>query len=283
MSFGVRLEERLTKPDDPNFVSCGEVLFTRKLVIGGQVRDTIFRAVKGSDKLYDARDLLNDRYGWRGYGDAHNIPSGPHHTTFTAELDESVVGTITLAIDSETGLNLDHTFGVELDQIRRTETSNICELTRLAFHPGVRSKDMMAGLFHFAFIYGTMISKCTDLLIEVNPRHAGYYETMLGFERIGTVKTNGGVAAPAQLMILKVEDIRRSVSRFAGCAESTPSRRSLYYNFFPRLQEEQIRCLLSYSSTRRYDRQDSPSFDAAAIAAKGEYDAITRSEVCRAA
>jgi hypothetical protein len=303
MSSSVELEQRQIKTDELDLFPRGDLTFTRQLVVRKKLRDVTFRAVKDSDKLCEARDLLNDRYGWRGYGSTHNIPYGPNHTTFTAEVDESIVGTITLAIDSEFGLNLDDTFGVEVDQIRRVEGSNICELTRLAFDCGARSREMMAGLFHFAFIYGTMISECTDLLIEVNPRHACYYETMLGFERIGALKTNGSVAAPAQLMNLKVDAIRRSISKLAGSAAPT-SHRSLYSNFFPPLQEAQIRGLLSYSSTLRHVRHDSrylghsysmytgearidadakEPFDPAAITAKTECDVTAPSDVRQAA
>lgn len=256
MSFGVKLKEEQIQNDDLKLIPCDEFIFVRKLFIGNQVNNVTFRAVEDSEKLDNARDLINDRYGWRGYGSAHDIPSGAHHTTFTAEVDESVVGTITLALDSECGLNIDHTFGVELDSIRQMEGSTICELTRLAFHASARSKEVMAGLFHFAFIYGTMISQCTDLLIEVNPRHACFYEKMLGFERIGALKTNGSVAAPSQLMNLKVEAIRSNIGKLAGRAASA-SHRSLYYDFFPPLQEAQIRCLLSAKSIRRSIRHDS--------------------------
>jgi hypothetical protein len=254
-------------------------------------------------KTSKTRALLNERYGWRGYGSAHDIPSGAQYATFTAEVDDCVVATITLALDSEVGLNIDLTFGVELDHIRQRAGSNICELTRLAFHTSARSQELMAGLFHFVFIYGTMRSECTDLLIEVNPRHACFYEKMLGFHRIGAVKTNGSVAAPSQLMALEVDAIRRSIRSLAG--RVTPAlQRSLYTNFFPPLQEAQLRCLLASKSTLSSARHDSlylgrsPSgfreeaasqadsidaCDAAALNPRREGDVTTRSDVCRAA
>jgi len=242
--------------DGKNNTIYDDIIFTKKLFFGNQVKEVAFSAVEDPDKLGHARDLINDRYGGRGYGSAHVIPSGAHHTTFTAEVDETVVGTMTLAIDSEFGLNIDHTFGVEVSQIRQMKGSKICELTRLAFDSGVRSKETLAGLFHFAFIYGTMISECTDLLIEVNPRHAGFYKKMLDFERIGALKTNDSVDAPSQLMNLKVDAIRRSILCLAGRAPPDAAR-SLYSKFFPPLQEAQIRCLLLSKKTLRYVRHDS--------------------------
>jgi hypothetical protein len=256
MAYGARLEDRLPKPDHQQLFPQNEFLFQRKLLIGSHVDDVTFRAVEDSEKLCAARDLLNDRYGWRGYGSSHSIPSGLHHTTFTAEVHTHVVGTITLAIDSDRGLAIDQTFKDEADEIRQEEGAHICELTKLAFHSGVRSKEVLAGLFHLVYIYGTTISDCTDLLIEINPRHASFYEMMLGFERVGALKTNGSVAAPSQLMRLRVESIRRNIGDLAGSAK-VACHRSLYSYFFPPMQETQLRCQLSLHPRMQHVRCDS--------------------------
>lgn len=256
MAIGAKLVQELGNTDYEDFVPCGDFMFMRKLIVGKQIKDVTFRAVEDSDQLCAARDLLNERYGWRGYGSSHNIPTGAHHTTFTAEIDQTVVGTITLAIDSLYGLGVDETFGEEVDQIRHTGSSQVCELTRLAFHSDIRSKEVLAGLFHFVFIYGSMISECTDILIEINPRHTCFYETMLGFERMSALKTNGSVAAPSQLMRLKVDTFRANINKFAAGGGQAVSSRSLYHNFFPPLQETQIRCLLTSHAMLREQPHD---------------------------
>jgi hypothetical protein len=46
----------------------------------------------------------------------------------------------------------------------------------------VRSKTSLANLFHLAVIYARDIHHCTDIIIEVNPRHRRFYERMLGFQ-----------------------------------------------------------------------------------------------------
>jgi len=303
MSFSVKYEDALIESGQKQNTAGVQCAFAKKFIIGNDVKDVTFSAVKDPDNLCSANDLLNDRYGWRGYGSAHVIPSGVHHTTFTAEVDETVVGTITLAIDSECGLNIDHTFGAEVTQIRRMDGSQICELTRLAFYAGLRSTEIMASLFHLVFIYGTMISECTDLLIEINPRHAAFYEKMLNFERVGDLKTNHTVAAPSQLMNLKLDAIRRRIRELAG--RSTPdTSRSLYSKFFPPLQEMQIRCVLLSKTNLSYVQHDnfycgdadSESTMAAATPpgsvapsnpavpdAKKAFDATTRQDVSRAA
>jgi hypothetical protein len=96
----------------------------------------------------------------------------------------------------------------------------------------------MASLFQFIYIYGTRCFDCTDLFIEVNPRHVRFYEVMLGFGRVGPLKTNSTVDAPSQLMRLKVSDIRRYIDSYAGCEQQTG--RSLYPHFFELAEEKQV-------------------------------------------
>src|SRR5690349_20774845 len=57
-----------------------------------------------------ARTLLNRSYAWRGYGDQHEIKSDAYHTTFTASYEGEIIGTLTLGVDSPSGLAIDNTF-----------------------------------------------------------------------------------------------------------------------------------------------------------------------------
>jgi hypothetical protein len=212
---------------------------TERLTVAGEAKDVTFSASSDIQSLRDACDLLNERYGWRGYGSSHHIPSDAHHVTFTAEVDGAVVGTITLGLDSPRGLAIDRTFAEETNRVREAG-SQICELTKFAIHPGIRSKPLLAKLFHMVFIYGTSVSDCTDLFIEVNPRHVLFYEAMLGFDRVGSLVTNLSVGAPSQLMQLRVDAIRRNILELAGRGDAA-EHRSLYPHFFPATQEAEIR------------------------------------------
>jgi hypothetical protein len=218
----------------------------QKLMVRGAAREVAFSVIGEGGERQAVYDLVNDRYGWRGYGSAHTIPSDAYHITFLAEVDQTVVGTITLAIDSPFGLTVDRTFADEIDRARGEVGAQVCELTKLAFDPSVRSKEVLARLFHIVFIYGTSTSECTHLFIEVNPRHVAFYETMLGFERVGSMKVNASVGAPSQLMMLKVDAICRSIRELAGSTE-TASGHSLYPFFFPTWEEELIRRSLAFS------------------------------------
>jgi len=126
-----------------------------------------------------------------------------------------------------------------LRAFRARPGAKVCELTKFAFDPAVQSKALMATLFHIVFVYGQRTYGCTDLVIEVNPRHVRFYEAMLGFERVGPLRDNESVGAPAQLMWLKVDAIRQHIDRAAAGAEGSKGR-SLYPLFFSPADERGI-------------------------------------------
>ena len=185
-----------------------------------------------------ANMLLERMYSWRGYGSNHKLPTAPNCVTFTATSQEDVIGTLTLTVDSPAGLAADRTFRDELETFRNAPGAKLCELTKFAFDTSSPARPRLAALFHIIFIYGSMHYDCTDLFIEVNPRHVRFYETMLGFARVGEVRTNEGVGAPAQLMWLNVGQIRRYIDRDGG--DSNRSARSLYKHFFSTKEEQGI-------------------------------------------
>jgi hypothetical protein len=65
----------------------------------------------------------------------------------------------------------------------------ICDVTKLAVDQDIKSKNVLAALFHLSVIYGRNIHNATDFLIEVNPRHALFYQRMIGFVPWGEEKT----------------------------------------------------------------------------------------------
>ena len=184
-----------------------------------------------TEKREDACVLINRRYAWRGYGDHHTLPSHRGCATFAASDEAGTLGTVTLVVDSEARLAADRIFPDALDSYRNTPGRKICELSRLAFESGLPSKPLLAALFHIVFIYGYHHHRCTDLFIEVNPRHRRFYEAMLGFKSVGAVRTNMGVGAPSQLMWLEIATIRRRMLEAQWDIASGPSR-SLYALFF---------------------------------------------------
>lgn len=185
-----------------------------------------------------ANMLLNRMYSWRGYGADHKLPRTPNCVTFTATSADDVIGTLTLTVDSPEGMAADATFGEEMERFRNAPGAKLCELTKFAFDTSSPARPRLAALFHIIFIYGSMHYDCTDLFIEVNPRHARFYEAMLGFTRVGEPRTNASVNAPSQLMWLNVGAIRRQIDKHAGTA--TETSRSLYAHFFSAKEEAGI-------------------------------------------
>ncbi|QNN65405.1 N-acetyltransferase [Sphingomonas rhizophila] len=185
-----------------------------------------------------ANMLLSRMYSWRGYGNTIRLPADPNCITFTATDRDDVIGTLTLGIDSPAGLAIDQTFKDEVDTFRRAPGAKLCELTKFAFDTSSPARPRLAALFHLIFIYGSMHYGCTDLLIEINPRHRRFYEVMLGFRRVGEVRTNTAVNAPSQLMWINVADIRRYIDKYT--AEGVTDGRSLYPHFFSQREEQGI-------------------------------------------
>ena len=171
-----RLRAYLRRKPAESPIETSRCVRLRRMSIGGEPCDVTIRVVETRKKIEAARELVNDRYAWRGYGDNHQIPADAHHMTFTAEMGEEVVGTITLAVDSTSGLAIDRAFSAEVGAFRCMPGTKVCELTKFAFSPHIQSKELMAALFHIVFVYGSRTHGGTDLFIEVNPRHVRFYE-----------------------------------------------------------------------------------------------------------
>ncbi|SNS33194.1 hypothetical protein SAMN06295912_104170 [Sphingomonas laterariae] len=185
-----------------------------------------------------ASDLINRMYSWRGYGRSDALPSGENSTTFTITSDDRVVGTLTLTADSGAGLAIEKTFHDDIDGFRRMPGNRLCELTKFALDTNAPSKPVLAALFHIIFIYGMHRYDCTDLFIEVNPRHSRFYEVMLNFKPVGDVKMNDSVKAPSQLLWLRSSDIREYIDVYTNNLRT--SKRSLYPYFYPLAEEADI-------------------------------------------
>ncbi len=183
--------------------------------------------------------LINKMYGWRGYGDAHEVKGGPDRITLTATDKQYLIGTITLGIDSANGLLADEVFKSEIDVVRNAG-GKACELTKLAIDPSGASKLALASLFHILFIYARRLNGCTDVFIEVNPRHRRFYESMLGFVRRAEDRNNPRVNAPATLLWICLDKVERQIIEHGGTSEQDGRNRSLYPYFFSRDEEEGI-------------------------------------------
>jgi hypothetical protein len=197
------------------------------------------RAANSEGHRSSANILVNRRYAWRGYQSSLSSATefdGDKRITLVAVGHDEMIGTISVGFDDDDGLCVDGVFPEEVSALRE-EGRRICEFTKLAMDGVVRSKRVLASLFHVAYIYAHRLKRFDSLLIEVNPRHVRYYERMLGFKVVGSRRLNRRVNAPAVLLCLDFSHAHEQINRFGGKPECAAVERSLYPYFFS-VQEE---------------------------------------------
>ena len=198
------------------------------------------RSADSQGRRSSASILINRMYASRGYTSA-GLPDEqlPARITLVASEHEITIGTITIGFDSAAGLHVDDPFAQETHDLRAAGR-RICEFTTLAMDSVVRSKRVLASLFHVAYIYAYRMMGFDTLLIEVNPRHRTYYERMLGFALLGAQRLNHRVNAPAVLMSLDFSHAHDQIARCGGKPEAAAHDRSLYPFFFSVAEEASI-------------------------------------------
>lgn len=179
--------------------------------------------------------LINSMYSWRGYTtDGIDLSHhNPNRITLEASTEQHLFGTLTLGLDSDDGLLADGLYQREIDSLR-SMGRRVCEISKLAFNPQYSSKEALASLFHLAYIYAHNIHNATDVVIEVNPRHAGFYKRRLGFNQIGDTRNCPRVDAPAVLLRGNLDYGAEQISRHAGSRDI--SEKSLYPYFFSEIE-----------------------------------------------
>lgn len=246
-------------PDRDN----GDLRFRQTIVLPSRceiAQDSLtIRLASNDGERSQANMLLQRMYSWRGF-DPKAVPSSsPNCVTFTATSKNDLIGTLTLTVDSGAGLDCDGAFKDELDKFRTAPGASLCELTRFAFDTSLPARPRLAALFHVTFIFCTLHHDCTDLFIEVNPRHRRFYEALLGFTSIGAPRLNSVVNAPAQLMWLNMADLRRKIDEHAG--EGGNAGRTLYANFFSAEEERGIYRRLAEGTASARARQKAVNYD----------------------
>lgn len=164
-------------------------------------------------------------------GGADTCPaSGAAPFTLMIEDDSGqTAATVSLVFDEDGPLPCTEIFAAETAALRAGEGRwrRSAEVTRLVIAPEhAHARQVLVALFNFAYLFAHRARACDDFLIEVNPRHAAFYERKLGFERLGPARPCPRVAgAPAVLLRLSlaVADaaVRRTGGRGAAAGERT--------------------------------------------------------------
>lgn len=199
------------------------------------VSDFKIRLADTMGRRSSASLLIEKMYSWRGYQTTTSAPVDPrpNRVTLVASAAEQTIGTITIGFDSDVGLLVDQLYKAEIEPMR-ANGHVLCEFTKLAVDASVRSKRVLASLFHIAHIFAHHIRGCSHLMIEVNPRHVKFYQQMLGFQRVGQEKLNPRVNAPAVLLVLDLAFVHQQIHKFGGHSELGVSEKTLYpFSFSP--------------------------------------------------
>lgn len=197
------------------------------------------RLANSEGRRESASLLIKKRYAWRGYGTTGLANDAPNRITLMADTDGHPIGTLTIGLDSPSGLLVDQLYRDEIDKLRAGGAA-VCEFTKLAIDEAMQSRRVLAALFQLAYVFAHRIHGATDVVIEVNPRHVTFYKHMLGFEKLGNERICSRVSAPAVLLRLRLAYAAGQIAKYGGTFANIPGVRSLYPYFMGLADENGI-------------------------------------------
>lgn len=226
---------RLSVPEEPTLIGISPRLQTALAPVRFKIRLANREGIRSK-----ASYLVEKMYSWRGYGNGGGAAPSRNRVTLVASDAQKALATISVGFDSPDGLMVDALYKDEVDQLR-AHGAKLCEFTKLAVERDQQSLELLAMLFHIAYMYAYRINQATDLLIEVNPRHVRFYQRMLGFRLLGPERSCERVGgAPALLMWLRLKHAAEQIDRYGGHREMAGQVRSLYPHFFAPGEEDGI-------------------------------------------
>ena len=217
--------------------SSSQLLQRAEQLLDDKVEQQVFkiRLAHSNERVNFASMLVQRKYASCGLQSNH-FQKTPGRITLMAFQGNAVTGTLTLGMDTPNGLLADELYKPEIDSLRAAG-HKVCELTALAIDQPQTSKRVLAALFHIAYIYGRVMQGHTDVVIEINPRHASFYKRMLGFKEFGPERLCRRVNAPAVLLRLEIGYVDRQIELLGGKTEAARGERSLYPYFFAKNDE----------------------------------------------
>ena len=82
-----------------------------------------------------------------------------------ADIASQPIGTLTIGLDSPSGLLVDQLYQGEID-LPRASGAEVCEFTKLTVGDAMRSRRLLATLFQLAYVFAHRIHGATDVVIE---------------------------------------------------------------------------------------------------------------------
>lgn len=171
-------------------------------LLGGSA-DSVTTSCKIRLSRAGGQGLLARMYASKGYNLATTMTHKVDESTLVVQVDGAAQGTLTIRFDNGY-LAAQENFPEYIDELR-AQGKRLCEFGKLAVDASVRSKRVLGAMFQLAWLLAFQIRGATDILAEVNPTHANFYQKMLDFERIGDERNCDRVGAPAVLLLLSAE------------------------------------------------------------------------------
>jgi len=183
---------------------------------------------KSREDLRRADELVRHQYAARGYFADTEHPqeamrsASRRASVIVARSHRRVVGTLTVVIDSPAGLFADEVNHDVIEPLR-AEGRRLSELVRLAVshQRDTDSRNVLAALFNAAHGVG-VANGLHDALIEVNPRHVGFYRRALCFQVAGTERVCPRVNAPSVLLRMSLADLTRKIGSLERAISEFP-------------------------------------------------------------
>lgn len=178
----------------------------------------------------DAGLLVRRRYESRGYQAALKV-TDPSLYTFAAYDSGILVGTLGVRLDSPAGLKIEELYGGEVKALRARDL-RLAEFTRLAVSESAASKEVLGALFHTAVLFSHVVRGCTNVVIEVNPRHVAYYRRVLFFKPLGPKRHLDRVGAPAEALLLEFPTLMNAIDAFFSKPDCRENAGSFFSTWF---------------------------------------------------
>ena len=186
----------------------------------------------------EASMLIKERYVQRGYG-VQELHENPNRMTIVAYDGTEAIGTLSIGFDSEAGLLSDALYKPEIDALRG-QGRRVCEFIKFAIHPSSVSINVVAALFHVAFIHAHRIYRFDDVVMEITPQHFRFYKRALGFRQIGAARVNERVNTTGVLSHCRFSYIGAQLKRFGGNIKARKEEKSIYPYGFSAEEEHEI-------------------------------------------
>jgi GNAT superfamily N-acetyltransferase len=154
--------------------------------------------------------LVRRMCAWRSYGGetSRHLMDDPNRVSLAAWQYDEVVATLTVGRDTPAGLLADALFAAEMAALRRPQRI-VCELSRLALDPDFNSRGLLVSLMHSAYRCAIEMVGASDVVIEVDARHATYYRRLLGWQQLGQPRRGARGETPVLLL-------HQDLARFAA-------------------------------------------------------------------